>query len=53
MVRLCRNVFDLVRCVGVEEAIMILDEKLIVPLPKMYMDHPLGSFDMAIVPRRP
>ncbi len=53
MVRLCQNVFDLVWCVSLEEAIMSLDEKLRTPLPKMYMAHPPGSFDLAIVPRHP
>ncbi len=38
---------------GFEEAIKSLDEKLRIPLIEMYMSHPLGSFDLATVPRRP
>lgn len=45
--------FDLVWCVGFKEFIKSLDKKLHIPLPKMYMAHPPGSFDLAIVPRRP
>ena len=53
MFRLCLNVFNPVWCVGLEEAIMSIDEKFRIPLLEMYMAHPPGSFDLAIVSRRP
>ena len=53
MFKLCSNLFNPIWCIGLEEAIMSLDKKCRVPLPKMYMAHPLGSFDLAIVPRCP
>ena len=53
MFKLCSNLFNHVWCIGIEEAIMSLDEKFRVPLLEMYMAHPPSSFDLAIVPRRP
>ena len=52
MVRLCLNIFYPIWCQGLVEAIMSLDEKFRVPLPEMDMDHPLGSFNLEIVPRQ-
>lgn len=53
MVRLCSNLFNSVLCHGIEEAIMILDDKARVLLPETYMAYPPRSFDIAIVPRHP
>ena len=51
--KLCINLFHLVWCYGLEEAIMSFDDKARVPLLETYMAYPLGSFDIAIVPRCP
>ena len=51
MLKLCNNLFDLVQCYQLEEAIMSLDENAKVPLPKIYMAYPLGIFKFSIVPR--
>ena len=53
MIRLCYNIFNPIWCVGLEEAVMSIDGKCRNPLPEMYMAHPLGSFELAIVPRHP
>ena len=45
--------FDSVWCYRLVEAIMSLDYKARVPLPKIYMAYPPGSLDIAVVPRRP
>ena len=51
ILKLCSNIFNPVWCVGLEEVIMSLDDKLRIPLPEMYMAHPPSSFDLAIVPK--
>ena len=53
MIKLCFNVFDIVWCVGLEEAIMNIDAKLKIPLREMYMVHPHGRFYLAIITRHP
>ena len=53
MIKLCYNVFNPIWCVGLEEAVMSIHGKCRNPLPKMYITHPPGSFELAIVPRHP
>ena len=53
MIYLCCNIFYPVWCVGLEEVVKSINEKLRISLPKMYMAHPSGSFDLAVVIRRP
>ena len=50
---LCYNMFDLVWLEGLEQAFFGIDDKLKIPLLEVYMSHPPGSFELAIVARRP
>ena len=53
MIQFCYNIFNPVWRVGLDEVIKSINQKLRIPLPKMYMAHPLSIFDLTMVIRCP
>ena len=53
IVRLCYNVFDPTWLVGLENAVLCMDDKLCIPLLEVYMAYNLGEIMDVNATRRP